>query len=230
MAPIPVYTNSPIAASKPSGVTPQTAQPPSDSKPTATRTSPTSASQPSYPPAQPGAAPSLPTPTAAASHAYVPPQPRQAHDHDGPPPPQPGAVPTPPTALTTNIPPPPRAGEEHQMPYPPQMSIPPPTVPYPSQQRGTSTPFAPPSAASTQGPIASNAPAHRNLEHPPGYYQNANASELDRYQSSAIQQSESEDRRDDSGGVWETAKKWAQHTGEKIAAAENEVWKKINKE
>ncbi|KAI1417510.1 hypothetical protein F5Y13DRAFT_151168 [Hypoxylon sp. FL1857] len=227
MAPIPVYTDSPIAASKPSGVTPQTAQPSSNSKPTASRTSPTLPNQASYPSAQPGAAPSLPTPTAAASQAYMPPQPTQAYNHDGPPPPQPGAVPVPFTAAKTNIPPPPpRVGEVHQppqqTPYPPQMSIPPPTGPYPSQQRGTST--------STQGPIASSGSANYSLEHPPGYHQNANASELDRYQRSAIQQSESEGQRDESGGVWEAAKKWAQQTGEKLAAAENEVWKKINKE
>ncbi|KAI0834799.1 hypothetical protein F5Y06DRAFT_277925 [Hypoxylon sp. FL0890] len=243
MAPIPVYTDSPITASKPSGVTPQTAQPSSNSKPTATRTSPTSASQASYPPAQPGAAPSLPTPTSAASQAYMPPRPTQTHNYDGPPRPQPGAVPVPSTATRTNIPPPPpRAGEEYQlpqqtptgqpvaMPYPPQMSIPPPAVPYPSQQRGTSTTSAPPSVPSTQGPTASSGPANYSLEHPPGYHQNANASELDRYQKSAMQHSESEGQRDDSGGVWGAAKKWAQQTGEKIAAAENEVWKKINKE
>ncbi|OTA59987.1 hypothetical protein K449DRAFT_384743 [Hypoxylon sp. EC38] len=237
MAPIPVYTDSPITASKPSGVTPQTAQPSSNSKPTATHTSPAPPNQASYPPAQPGVAPSLPTPTAAASQAYIPP-----HNHDGPPPPKPGAVPVPSTTTRTNIPPPPRAGEGHQltqhapagqplsMPYPPQMSIPAPTVPYPSQQRGTSTTSTPTSAPNAQGPIASSGPANYSLEHPPGYHQNTNASELDRYQRSAIQQSELEDQRDDSGGVWGAAKKWAQQTGEKLAAAENEVWKKINKE
>ncbi|KAI1406677.1 hypothetical protein F4819DRAFT_4007 [Hypoxylon fuscum] len=228
MAPIPVYTNSPIAASKASGVTPQTAQPQlqpsSASRPAEASASPTSPSQASYPPAQPGAAPSLPTPTTTAQ-AYIPP------NHDGPPPPQPGAVPVSSRAPGTTIPPPPKVGEKYQppqqtpspqymsMPYPQQMAVPSPTASYPSQQRGTST-------ASVQGPTALSG----SLQHPPGYHQNANASELDRYQRSAVQQNELEGQREDSGGVWDSAKKWAQQTGEKIAAAENEVWKKINKE
>ncbi|KAI2639779.1 hypothetical protein GGS26DRAFT_541619 [Hypomontagnella submonticulosa] len=234
MAPIPVYTDSPIAAAKASGVTPQTAQPASASKPAATTSSPTSPSQASYPPAQPGAAPSLPTPTTASSQMYVPPQ-------DGPPAPQPGAVPSPSRPTGANLPPPPKAGEKLQlsqqapesqppMPYPQQMSIPPPTAPYPSQQRGTAVASAPTPANSSQGPPTSSGSRTYSLEHPPGYHQNTNASELDRYQRSAIQQNEIEDRTEDSGGVWGTAKKWAQQTGEKLAAAENEVWKKINKE
>ncbi|KAI1393642.1 uncharacterized protein F4822DRAFT_385341 [Hypoxylon trugodes] len=241
MAPIPVYTDSPIA-SKPSGVTPQTAAAPSTSTPTATRSSPTSANQVSYPSAQPGAAPSLPTPTTAASQAYTPPQPTQTHGHDGPPPPQPGAVPVPSGAAGSNIPPPPKAGEKYQppqqapvtqpasIPYPPQMSIPPPTTPYATQQRGTSTATAPIATHSGQGPTAPDGSSIHSLAHPPGYHQNTNASELDRYQRSAIQQSELENQTGESGGVWDAAKKWAQQTGEKLAAAENEVWKKINKE
>ncbi|KAI2463682.1 hypothetical protein F4781DRAFT_426154 [Annulohypoxylon bovei var. microspora] len=235
MAPIPVYTDSPIAASKPSGVTPQTAHTSSTSKPAATSTSPTSSNKTSYPPAQPGAIPSLPTPTAAVSHAYIPPR-------DGPPAPQPGAFPTPPVATRTNIPPPPKAGEKYQppqqtsanqpmnMPYPPQMSIPPPSAPYSAQQHGTSTASVPTSAYSGQGPTALGGPPTQSLQHPPGYHQNVNASELDMHQRSALQQSELEDQRDDSGGVWDSAKKWAQHTGERLAAAENEVWKKLNKD
>lgn len=36
---------------------------------------------------------------------------------------------------------------------------------------------------------------------------------------------------DDSGdGIWGAAKKLAQQTGERLAAAESEVWKKINKD
>ncbi|KAI0380957.1 hypothetical protein F5Y04DRAFT_88684 [Hypomontagnella monticulosa] len=239
MAPIQVYTDSPIAAAKASGVTPQTAQPSSASKPAATTASPTSPNQASYPPAQPGAAPSLPTPTTASSRSYVPPHPLNQND---PPAPQPGAVPSPSRPTGANLPPPPKAGEKLQlfqqapenqppMPYPQQMSIPPPTAPYPSQQRGTAAASAPTPANSGQGPTTLSGSRIHSLEHPPGYHQNTNASELDRYQRSAIQQSELEENRtDDSGGVWETAKKWAQQTGEKLAAAENEVWKKINKE
>jgi hypothetical protein len=36
---------------------------------------------------------------------------------------------------------------------------------------------------------------------------------------------------DDEGeGVWSAAKKWASAAGESLAAAEHEVWKRINKE
>ncbi|KAI1777583.1 hypothetical protein F4818DRAFT_318637 [Hypoxylon cercidicola] len=230
MAPIPVYTNSPIVASKASGITPQTDQPPSALKPSKTTVSPASPTSPnsaSYPPAQPGAAPSLPVPTATA----------QAYSYNGPPAPQPGAAPVPTGAVST-IPPPPKAGEKYQpsqqtpapqpvsMPYPQQMSIPTPTAPYPAQQYGTSTASVP-ASYSSQGPTASTG---YSLQHPPGYHQNANASELDRYQRAATQQNESEEQREDTSGVWDAARKWAQQTGEKLAAAENEVWKKINKE
>ncbi|KAI2613019.1 uncharacterized protein GGS25DRAFT_146319 [Hypoxylon fragiforme] len=227
MAPIPVYTASPIVASKPDGVTPQTAQPPSapsGEKPATSSASPTSTSQSSYPPAQPGAAPSLPAPTGTT---YALPQPTQTFNYNGPPAPQPGAFPAPSGATRTHIPPPPKAGEKYQtpqqlttpqpasMPYPQQMSIPTPTASYPSQQRGTST---------------AEAPNSYSLEHPPGYHQNANASEVDGYKRLATQQSELENQTDSSEGVWGTAKKWAQQTGEKLAAAENEVWKKISKD
>ncbi|KAI1078334.1 hypothetical protein F5B20DRAFT_225266 [Whalleya microplaca] len=232
MAPIPVYTNSPITAAKPDGVTPQTAsagnQSSSPSKPTTSTALPTSTYPSSYPPAQPGASPSLPTPTAAA----------QALGHDGPPPPQPGAVPVPPGGARAHIPPPPKVGEKYQppeqtaapqpvgMPYPHQMSIPVPTAAYPSQQRGTSVAQVPSSAYVGQGP-----PGAEGLDHPPGYHQNANASELDRYQrSAAAQQGQFGAGSEDSDGVWGAAKKWAQQTGEKLAVAEKEVWKKINKE
>ncbi|KAI1374976.1 hypothetical protein F4677DRAFT_424192 [Hypoxylon crocopeplum] len=242
MAPIPVYTDSPIAASKPSGVTPQTAQLASTEKPTPTSPSPTSSSRASYPSAQPGAAPSFPAPTTPAARAYVPPQPTQTLNHDGPPPPQPGAVPALSGATKANIPPPPKAGEKYQpsprtaapqpmsMPYPQQLSIPAPSAPYPSQQRGTSTASAPSPAPNGQAPAATSNSARYSLEHPPGYHQNTNASVLDSYQRTAIQQSELEGQTEESGGVWDTAKKWAQQTGERLAAAEHEVWKKINKE
>ncbi|KAI1102979.1 hypothetical protein F4804DRAFT_248008 [Jackrogersella minutella] len=242
MAPIPVYTDSPIVASKPSGVTPQTAQSIPDSNPTATSTSPASPNQASYPPARPGAIPSLPAPTAATFQAYAPPQPTQTHNHDGPPAPQPGAVPISPGATRTNIPPPPKAGEKYQppqqtqatppasIPYPSQMFIPPPSAPYAVQQRGTSTASIPSSVYSSQGPTALGGPPIQSLQHPPGYHQNVNASEIDGQKRLAIRQSELESQTDDSGGVWDSAKKWAQQTGERLAAAENEVWKKLNKD
>ncbi|KAI2630794.1 hypothetical protein GGR54DRAFT_584229 [Hypoxylon sp. NC1633] len=230
MPPIPVYTDSPIVASKPSGVTPQTSEPPSASRPAPASSSPTPTNQSSYPPAQPGAAPSLPA------------QPTQTFNHDGPPPPQPGAVPISSRPTGTSIPPPPKTGEKYQppqqteaprsvsMPYPQQMFIPPPAAPYASQQRGTSVATGPTPAYTSNAPATLGRPENSSLAHPPGYHQNSNASELDNYQRSATQQSESEGQTEDTGGVWGAAKKWAQQTGEKLAAAENEVWKKINKE
>ncbi|KAI1321863.1 hypothetical protein F5Y16DRAFT_388324 [Xylariaceae sp. FL0255] len=226
MAPIPVYTNSPIVAAKPDGVTPKTAaveEPPTSTSPTRTRPNPTS----TYPAAQPGAVPSLPKPTGSA---YAPPTPT-GRLNDAPPPPQPGAVP-----------PPPKAGEKYQppaqtpapaMPMPQQMSIPTPVATYPSQQRGTSSTTISSVPFGTQlpfGAVSSHSQGTESLQHPPGYHQNANASELDRFQRSAAEQREYEESGDALEGVWDAAKKFAQQTGERIAAVENEVWKKINKD
>jgi hypothetical protein len=35
---------------------------------------------------------------------------------------------------------------------------------------------------------------------------------------------------EDGDGVWQAAKKWASAAGDSLAAAEHEVWKRINKE
>ncbi|KAI1842825.1 hypothetical protein JX265_002638 [Neoarthrinium moseri] len=245
MAPIPVYADSPIA-SKPSGVTPQTAcEDALDSgkravAPAAVTATPTRP-QVAYPQAQPGAAPALPAATTTA-HAHVAPlQPTPTQDlrrDEGPPPPQPGAVPK---ATGTHLPPPPKAGERFvpppttsapqaaTMPYPQQMSIPPPTMAYPAQQTGTSTAAAPSSAFTGLGTGHGLGQAE-SLQHPPGYQQNVNASELDKYQRSAVLRNDSDQLSDADEGVWNSAKKWAQATGEKLAAAETEIWKKINKE
>lgn len=238
MAPVPVYTNSPVAA-KPTGVTPQTAVPeqsPARDQPTSTAAA--SPTRPSYPPAQPGATPSLPAPTTAAQ-AYNPaePTPTRKLSSDGPPPPQPGAFPTP-TGARGPLPPPPKDGEKFQPPqpaaapqtfaaYPEQMAVPSPTTAHPARQRGTSTATAPLGTTTYLGRAArlSGPSSPQNLQHPPGYQQNANASELDRYQRSAIEMSSSEEE-----GMWDTAKKWAGVAGEKLAAAESEVWKRLNKE
>ncbi|KAI0165778.1 hypothetical protein GGR57DRAFT_135605 [Xylariaceae sp. FL1272] len=215
MPPIPVYSDSPIVAAKPDGVTPKTASPGNNTPTTKTAAVPTPTSQHSaYPAAQPGAVPSLPKPTSTMHMG-----------NSGPPPPQPGAVPA-------AIPPPPKAGERYQppvqtptatMPYPQQMSMSSPADPQPTQQRGTST-----------APLSSGQPygVQHPLAHPPGYHQNANASELDRYQRSAAEQRAYEDSQESSegGSVWGAAKKLAQQTGERLAAAEHEVWKKLNNE
>ncbi|KAI0104165.1 hypothetical protein GGR51DRAFT_234267 [Nemania sp. FL0031] len=247
MAPIPVYTNSPITAAKPDGVTPRTDAPAKTNKasvsasPTSTYTpahaTPTAATAAAA--AQPGAAPSLPRPTGSAvAQPYSPlqPTPTTSIASASPAPPQPGSVPV------SSLPPPPKAGERYQpptqappattsMPIPYQMAIPAPTAPYPSQQRGTSTAtMASPSPYGAQIPSATAGIGGHNtqsLSHPPGYQQNSNASEFDRYQRSAMEQRELDDG---GSGLWDAAKKLAQQTGERLVAAENEVWKRINKE
>jgi hypothetical protein len=52
-----------------------------------------------------------------------------------------------------------------------------------------------------------------------------NAAGYNQYQrSTAAYEDQSE------ASVWDTAKKWAASAGDSIAAAENEVWKRINKD
>jgi len=247
MAPIPVYTNSPITAAKPDGVTPKTA---STTQPmTVGQTEPSASLTSTYPTsnhaadaAQPGATPSLP-------YAPVQPTPTTSIAGSSPAPPQPGSAPI------SGIPPPPKSGERYQPPtqtpapapasapafpattagpYPHQMGIPSPVAPRPWQQRGTSTATQPSSSLyDAQLPSAVRS-AHtegaQNLPHPTGYQQNANASELDRYQRSAMEQPEADNSGSGLDSVWGAAKKLAQQTGERLAAVENEVWKKINKE
>ncbi|KAH8205727.1 hypothetical protein TruAng_000003 [Truncatella angustata] len=243
MPPIPTYTDSPIAT-KASGVVPQTTSVPAKDSEKVTATTTTTAAPTSaqfYPQAKPGAVPSLPTATTTAQSrgAYIPLIPTQGvNSDDRPPAPQPGAFPQP---TKIHVPPPPKDGEKYvpssattstppsaTVSYPLQMSIPPPTMAYPAQQSGTSSAVASgPTYGSQGGELG------QNLQHPPGYHQDGNASELNRYQRTAMeqndttyhQQSEAED-----DGVWNSAKKWAQATGEKLAAAETEVWKRINKE
>ncbi|TGJ82912.1 hypothetical protein E0Z10_g5842 [Xylaria hypoxylon] len=235
MAPIPVYTNSPITAAKPDGVTPKTASSGTDasSKTSKASSSRTSTYTPSaYAAAQPGAAPSLPTTTTPASaQPYSPlqPTPTTTIVSASPAPPQPGSVPV------SNLPPPPKAGERYQpptqiltttMPYPHQVAIPAPTAPL--LQRGTSTATAPSSSPyGTQIPSAMTGTGGDGASHPAGYQQNTNASELDRYQRSAVEERELDDNEN---SMWGAAKKLAQQTGERLAAVESEVWKKINKE
>ncbi|ETS84761.1 hypothetical protein PFICI_02786 [Pestalotiopsis fici W106-1] len=244
MPPIPIYANSPVAT-KPSGVTPQTASAGASAGqektiPASITASPTQSRTSSYPEAKPGAVPSLPAPTGSAAApsraAYIPPTPTQGlvDKSDAPPPPQPGAQPT--ASRTAHLPPPPKDGEKYVSPqsapapsYPQQMSIPPPTMAYPAQQSGTMS-AAPPPPTMYNNQVGASSGA-QSLEHPPGYHQNADASELDRYQQSAIRRNESGyEYGSDDEGVWNSAKKWAQATGEKLVAAETEVWKRINKQ
>jgi len=262
MSGIPVYTESPInrAASKASGVTPQTAASQPETTyiaPNAAPATTTASFTSSYPPARPGAA-AVPAPTAAAQR-YAPLQPTSTTriDPDEPPAPQPGAVPRLSNNLPSNVPPPPRAGEVYHspqktaaaapapqmpQPYPPQMSIPPPTTAFGAQPPTSSTSTT--TAASSSYPVplqsAEYGAPRRSLEHPPGYQQNVYASELTSDQRRAQEASNASalgghDGYEDVGGldpegVWSTAKKWAQTAGEKISEAETEVWRRINKE
>ncbi|KAH7360538.1 hypothetical protein BKA65DRAFT_187611 [Rhexocercosporidium sp. MPI-PUGE-AT-0058] len=256
MSGIPVYTSSPIKASKPTGTTPQTAAPGhqgSPLTPTPTLATTTASASSSYAPAQPGKA-AFPAPTSAAQQRYAPLQPTPITKTDSEPPaPQPGAVPTP--LNRSAFPPPPKAGESYRpqqtgapyqqsaQPYPPQMSYAPP-VTYDSQppSSSTSTTNAPSMLYPVAIPTAEGSP-RRSLEHPPGYYQNVYASELTSDQRRA-QETEQANKSSglglttqdkgsadgfESEGVWGTAKKWAQTAGGKISVAEAEVWKKINK-
>ncbi|ERS97224.1 hypothetical protein HMPREF1624_06555 [Sporothrix schenckii ATCC 58251] len=123
MAPIPIYSKSPISAAKADGVTPKT-ESGADSNSragryapeTPTKTSPLSARAGGPPPPQPGAVPSLPQPTGAGQSPsyrgqYAPPPPAttsavgsssRPSTNYTPPPPQPGAVPVPPSTAGAN--------------------------------------------------------------------------------------------------------------------------------
>jgi hypothetical protein len=236
MAPVPIYTQSPISAAKASGITPQTPAPAvEDGRTVSASSAPvaTTTSHEGYPAARPGAVPSLPAPTGAAqSQRYAPVEPTRTSNapNAGPPPPQPGAIPVARSARPT-VPPPPKAGEKYQapvqtqepsLPAPPQMAIPAPSVPY-SAQRATSTATAP------GQPDSDN-----RLNHPPGYHQNVNASGFgggDRMAYSAdVSRGGRGSGADDDEGVWDTAKRMVQAAGDRLSAAESEVWRRINKE
>lgn len=193
---------------------------------------PTTASpseQQTYPAAQPGARPALPVQT-EAPHALHPTPTRTTEGID-PPPPQPGAAPIAPGA-SASLPPPPKAGEKFQqqgrspahMPTPPQVSYPPPSVgPYHVPSGSSTSTAPPPRYMVAPGPTPLFNGETSNLEHPPGYQQNTIASGPTPFPSHGDFDA------DDEEGVWDTAKKWAMAAGDSLAAAEHEVWKKINK-
>ncbi|KAM7192685.1 hypothetical protein V8F20_008748 [Naviculisporaceae sp. PSN 640] len=252
MPPIKLYTNSPINAAKAEGITPKTAAPSNDEsggpgtehsgvqnqihaplQPTPT----TTREENHPPPPQPGARPvpypqptQTQTATATTSGQYAPPAPATtqpavlpggSHGGGG----NQNTYPTP-----THAPqPPPQLG----------MSLVDSTAPH--TYRGTSTATAPTGATNAAAPLtgsggryvgygaAGNYAGGRgggNVGYSPpaggpsGYQQRADTNSSDRY-------------RDDGGdeeGVWNSAVKWAQAAGEKLSAAESEVWKRINKE
>ncbi|RSL99741.1 hypothetical protein BHE90_010473 [Fusarium euwallaceae] len=244
MPPIPIYTASPITAAKPSGITPQTAHP---EDPEASVGAPNSTDSPTstYPAAQPGARPSMPAPTGVPHHsADVQPTPTQAAVDASPPAPQPGAVPTP----SSYLPPPPKAGETMhgaqaqatEVPMPPQMSYAPLGGSEFAAQRSSTTTAPGPSPMVGLGSTSGlGGPSGSDFSHPPGYHQNVHASEFTSYQRAAHEAAVAQDNRrpslslmgdEDGDGVWQAAKKWASAAGDSLAAAEHEVWKRINKE
>lgn len=237
MAPITVYTDSPITAAKASGPTPQTADAAQQASnqdryaPPPTTTSASEASPTGYPAPQPAARPSQPVPTGTPQ---LQPTPTQQLSEDGPPAPQPGPVPV--ATPTSHLPPPPKAGEAMSHPQtsnpvtamPPQMSYQPPTSSYAA---GRSTTMGlPHSSGPTSLPVGGN----DDLSHPPGYQQDSFASEFNSAQRAAHHDYGRTDMNTFGSGedesVWDTAKKWASAAGNSLAAAEGEVWKRINKE
>lgn len=236
MAPIQVYTKSPINAAKASGVTPQTAapaeaanttspyQPPAN--PTPTRTIPQQQHQ-GPPPPQPGATPRLPEatglPTATTSSTL-------------PPPPRAGAAPQPPAPTAAPTQPPLGSGIGRTYPPPPQMAIPPPQPGY--NQRGTSTGFGPAPATGAGGyPGSGGGGGDVDLgSGPAGYRQNASVSAYvppayddDNYHRSGRGYGGREEEEEEEG-VWGSAVKLAKAAGERLSAAESEVWRRINGE
>ncbi|KAJ4411694.1 hypothetical protein N0V85_003801 [Neurospora sp. IMI 360204] len=261
MPPINLHTHSPINAAKASDAKdPKTATPEAQSQsgtvpnanpdPQPTGTATLNQATPTYlasdrtpPPPQPGAVPSLPaqTGTGTATTTHLPPQPSSQYYPGGP------AAPAPSGPITSP---------------PHQMSIPPPTASYNYSQRGTSTttgtvPPPPTRTLPTYLPGASPAElglrsrpgagsgfgsgGGGDLSHPPGYQQDAMASDMNQAQRAAHEYAASHGGHghghgggggggggDDDEGVWNSAKKWIQDAGAKVAEAESEVWKKIN--
>ncbi|KAF4457480.1 hypothetical protein F53441_530 [Fusarium austroafricanum] len=240
MPPITIHTSSPITAAKASGITPETAHSDNTEVPAsapARNEVPTS----TYPEAQPEARPSMPAPTGAPQpFANIQPTPTRAVVDSSPPAPQPGAVPQPQNGAY--LPPPPKTGEtrrDTQTQFTPaQMSCAP-----LSSGSGFTAPRSATTTASGPSPMAGLGPtavlggdSEGDFSHPPGYHQNVHASEFSSAQRAAHEASVACERRpsligDDEGeGVWSAAKKWASAAGESLAAAEHEVWKRINKE
>ncbi|KAF7544545.1 hypothetical protein G7Z17_g9865 [Cylindrodendrum hubeiense] len=228
MPAIPIHTASPINPTKASDVTPQTAVPDA---------------------AQPGAQPSLPVPTGTSWAPSNPqPVPTPTAAYVSPPAPQPGAFPTPPSRVTEL--PPPKVGETLQTEQPQATLVP--RSPQMAAYAPLGAPEVPATRPSATIPIPSpfldplgGRSGGGDLLHPPGYYQNVNASEFNSSQRAAHDAAVARDEAQrmsishrmalavdagDDEGVWGTAKKWASVAGGGLAAAEQEVWKRINKD
>lgn len=227
MPPIKTFTNSPINAAKPSGITPQTTQSQEEQRNTALPPTTATSQQSSYPAAQPAAVPSLPLPTSSYNTGAYQPTPTRDTSSGSPPPPQPGAVPVPPSAST--LPPPPKAGEKLPSHLPSTTTTMPPQMSY--SLPGTIAPaYSSTSTAQTQGyPGGPSQPATL-MEGGMG------GSSSGQQQQPLVYQQRSYDNTNDNTydsqdeSVWGTAKKWAYAAGDSLAKAENEVWKRINKD
>ncbi|KAF4580965.1 hypothetical protein GQ602_007102 [Ophiocordyceps camponoti-floridani] len=238
MAPIPVYSASPINAASGSNRAAEGHQ--DDQRPT----KPTSTAHglDGWQNAQPGAVPALPTATGVPPPAPAAAIPSRVQP-ESPAGPQPGAVPVPP-----GLPPPPKAGETAAAPkqhpqappqtstpprLPPQLSYQPPPMAPPIQGRSSTAPMAPgphmypasvPSAggyASSMGYQQGTQPAYSGSDHPPPQQSYG-------FPNSTSTSSHAEGDAE-APGVWDTARRWASAAGESLAAAESEVWKRINK-
>lgn len=244
MPPVTIHSSSPINAAKAQGASPKTDKPevpPAQGVPTYLKAQdhiPTSA-QP-YPPPQPGGRPAIPTQTSTTQASPPPPPTRTQNQYDtGPPPPQPGAVPAYPEKATgtwspgpgqTYQPPQPTPAPTTSAPYPTQMSVPSPVTSY-STQIGSGTSTSTPHHA-RHAPVDLGRTSVDGYSQPPGYQQNLGASNYNNYQPTGYNSSMATagrgDSTDDDDSIWGTAKKWAQTAGKNLAAAEQEVWRKIN--
>jgi hypothetical protein len=118
---------------------------------------------------------------------------------------------------------------------PPQMSYQPPQPTFASYG-GSSTSTVPPPAQTWQGPQPVQlGGGPDDLSHPPGYKQDVHAGDFSSHQRAAHQASLTENSGEpllsaQSGEkAWDAAKKWATAAGETLVAAENEIWKRVNK-
>ncbi|EPE05859.1 hypothetical protein F503_08390 [Ophiostoma piceae UAMH 11346] len=225
------------------------------------------------PPPQPGAVPVPPRTSNPPVMYNSSPQPQQTTPPVLPPPPKAGETLGNATNTAT------ATATSAQAPaitaMPPQMAMPPLTsAPYPGASRGTATAAATtapiavptpttalPTAATTQetypaipeptGAFMSQEMAAHNraLDHPPGYVQNAYATDMNSSQREAaltassgsgpsntnilggsIGARPSGSIGEETESLWDAAKKLAASVGEGLKAGESEVWRRINKE
>jgi hypothetical protein len=208
MPPIPIYVSSPINAAKDGAVSSAASQ--QTQQPTATSTSNDDASKTSNPPPKPGAAPAPPTSDTRPTASFFAAMPGAATGPAGvtrPTPPQPGATAAMPRR--SNTPPSATSAPGHVAPtgMPPQMALPPPTTAY-VQRRSTETAFPAGSVSSLAGPRAPQ--------------------QGPRPTSSVREWPDESGYEGTDDGVWGAAKKWAHNAGDSLAAAESEVWRRIN--